>query len=110
MDTVAIDLHGTFQTKPVIFYYSFCTTVVAIHPSLGVLELGRHGLVLDCSFKVSKLHFHVHHTSTAYRASIRIFYVLVVTKMMDTVATGHEHNSLGRSEHVFATYRAITVG
>ena len=110
MNTAAIDLHSTFQTKPVILYYGFCTTVIAIHPSLCVLELGRHGLVLDCSFEVSKLHFHVHHASTTYRASIRVLHVLVVTEMMNTVATGHEHDSLGRSEHVFATYGAVTIG
>ncbi len=92
-----------------ILDHRFRTTIVAIDPGLGILEFDRHRLSLNCSFQMSELHFHVHDASTTYRASIRVLHVLIVTKMMDTVATTHEHNGLRRSEHVFTAYRAVTV-
>ena len=92
-----------------ILYHSLCTAIVAVNPCPRILELNWHWLVLDGSFEVSELHLHVDNASTAYRTPIRIFHVLVVTKMVDTVAAAHEYHCLGRSEHVFTAYWAITV-
>lgn len=53
------DLHGTLQTKPMVFYNGLCAAIVAVYPSLRILEFRWHRLTLDCSFEVPKLHLHV---------------------------------------------------
>lgn len=88
---------------------AFLVAVVTVDPGFGVLEFGRHGLALDGTLQMPELHFHVDNTPTADGATIRSFHMLVVTAMVDAMATSHEDDSLRRCEHVLAAYRAVTV-
>lgn len=53
-----------------IFDGGFGTTVVAIYPSLGILQMRGHRLYLNQALEMLKMSFHVKHASTADRASV----------------------------------------
>lgn len=103
------NLHDTLQTQPMIFDDSLCTTIITIHPGLGVLKLWRHWLSFNRSLQMPKLPFHIDGTSAAYWTSIRGLHMLSIASRMDAVTTSHEYDSLWRSEHVFAANWAIRV-
>ena len=84
--------------------------IIAINPSLGILKFWWHRLCFNRSLQVLELPLHVDNTSAADWTFVGIFHVFAITSMMDTVTTFHEHHSLGRCEHVLATYRAVAVG
>lgn len=92
-----------------IHHFCLSGAIIAVNPGFGVLELLGHGLSLNCSIQVSELHLHVEHTPAADRASVGGFDMLIIALSMDTVTTSHENHSPQRGEHVFATYRAITI-
>ena len=86
-----------------------CAAVIAIYPSLGVLEFWWHRLCFNRSLQVSELPLHVDNTSAADRTFVGILHVFTIASLMDTVTTPHEHYSLRRREHVLATYRTVAV-
>ena len=102
-------LHCAFQPQPVVLDRRLCAAIIAIYPSLGVLEFWRHRLDFNSSLQVSELPLHIDNASAADRTFVGTFHVFLVTSMMNTVTASHEHHSLRRREHVLAAYRAVTV-
>ena len=93
-----------------ILHTRFGTAIVTAHPSLCILELIRHGLSLNRTIELSKLHFHVHNAAAADGTFVRGFHVLIVAPMMNGMAAAHEHNCLGGGEHILPTDGTVTVG
>ena len=89
---------------------TFGTAVVAIHQCLGVLELRRHWLALNCPVEFAELDLHVDDAPTADGTLVGRLHVVVVALMVDAVTTLHEDYRQGGGEHVLSTYRTVTVG
>ena len=83
--------------------------VIAIYPSLGVLEFWWHRLCFNCSLQVLELPLHVDNASAADWTFVGTFHVFEIASMMNTVTTLHEYYGLRRRKHVLATYRAVAV-
>ena len=86
-----------------------CAAVIAHHQCFRVFELRRHRLAVDVSLQLSERHLHIRKTLIADRTTIRRLHMEVVAAMVNAVTTLHKDHGLGRSEHVFAAYRAIAV-
>ena len=87
-----------------------CGAVVAVYQSFRILELGRHRLTLNQTFKVLELHLHVLHTPTADGTSVSLFHMLVIAQVVDTMATAHEDDGLWRRKHVLSADWTVAVG
>ena len=92
-----------------VFDRHLSAAIIAVYQSFGVLEFRWHGLCFNCSLQVPELPLHVDNASAADRTFVGTFHMFVIASMMNTVTTPHEHHSLGRSKHVLAADRAITV-
>ena len=83
--------------------------IIAEYVSFCVFELWWHRLSGNIKVILSEREFHVHHTFAAKWAFVRSLHVSAPAKVMNAMATSHEHYRLRGCEHVFTANRTIAV-